>query len=105
MHEEPAAAYERTAADLIGEDGVRAGKLFGMPSLLVGRKAFAGYRDQAMVFKLAENDRREALALPGTALFEPAGMGRPMKEWVQVPAEHADRWSDFGRRALRYVAG
>jgi hypothetical protein len=35
--------------------------------------------------------RSAVLALEGAHLFDPMG-GRPMKEWVQVPAAHADEW-------------
>ena len=42
----------------------------------------------------------EALALEGAQLFDPSGQGKPFKQWVVVPAAHADRWESFAERAL-----
>jgi hypothetical protein len=54
-----------------------------------------------MVFKLPDQAQREvALALDGTELFDPGERGAPMKEWVVVPAAHADRWPDLADQAL-----
>ena len=78
--------------------------MFGMPSLKIGGKAFAGLYNDSMVFKLGEPTRAEALALPGAHLFDPMG-GRPMKEWVVLPAEQSPEWLRFAREALRYVGG
>jgi len=58
-----------------------------------------------MVFKLPLPQHSEALNLTGAQLFDPSGRGRPMKEWVVVPVEHASRWSEFARAALQYVDG
>ena len=69
-----------------------------------GTKAFAGFHENAMVFKLSGQEHADALALPGARLFDPMG-GRPMKEWVVVPATHANMWLDLARAAMRYVAG
>src|SRR5690348_15926393 len=66
-------------------------KLFGIPCLKSDRgKAFAGFYQEAMVFKLGGAAHAKALALPGAQLFDPMH-GRPMKAWVEVPAEYAAR--------------
>ena len=67
-------------------------------------KAFAGYFEGAMVFKLSGASHAEALALAGSRLFDPSGRGRPMKEWVVVPFEHASRWLEFARDGFDYIA-
>jgi hypothetical protein len=77
--------------------------MFGMPCLKYDGKMFAGYYKGAMTFKLTGLAHAEALALPGARLFDPSGRGRPMKEWVEVPADHSDRWPEFGDEALRYL--
>jgi hypothetical protein len=97
------AAYDRVAAELVDRDGATAGQMFGMPCLKVRGKVFAGFHHGAMVFKLGADDLAQALALPGASQFDP-GMGRPMKQWAQVPGDHADRWGELGRRALGEVA-
>ena len=54
-----------------------------------------------MVFKLPDPDAHaQALALDGAHLFDPGGKGRPFKEWVVVPFEHADEWESFAVHAL-----
>jgi hypothetical protein len=56
--------------------------------------------------------RKVALCLRGsngvqahrlTAWRGAAAFGRPMKEWVEIPAEHASRWVELASEALRYV--
>jgi len=41
--------------------------------------------------------------LDGSKLFDPSGKYQPMKEWVQVPFDYIDRWSDFAQLAHDYV--
>jgi len=93
-------AYERLAGQLAGEAGVKPGKMMGMPTLYAGGRAFAGLFGDAMVFKLDGAAHAAALALPGATLFDPSGMGRPMKAWVKVPLELGSRWPDLASEAL-----
>jgi hypothetical protein len=86
--------YEALAKAL----GADATRMFGMPVLKAGGKVFAGFDDGAMTFKLDAPDRERALALPGAAQFDP-GMGRPMKEWVRVPAAAGEEWESLARSA------
>ena len=97
---DPRAAYDAVAGELVQSSPATAGAMFGMPSLKCEGKAFAGYYQGAMVFKLRGEAHAQALALAGAQLFDPSGRGRPMKEWVVIPAEHAARWAEFGRLAL-----
>jgi len=78
---------------------VTSGAMFGMPCAKVAGKAFMGSFDGGAVFKLDEPLRGQALALDGSALFDPSG-GRPMREWVVVTMAHEDRWSQFAKAAL-----
>jgi len=82
--------------------GVVAGKLFSMPAWKVDGKTIGGRWDDALVFKLDPTTHAQAIALDGAALCDPSGKGRPMKEWVVVPAAHEDRWPDLARAALAY---
>jgi hypothetical protein len=97
-------AFEELDEELAGK-GAQVSKMFGMPTLMVGKKAFAGIPKGSggLVFKLSPDDAQAALKLKGAELFDP-GMGRPMKEWVVVPSVHAKRWGDLGASALEYVA-
>ena len=58
--------------------------MFGYASAFVNGNMFAGTFQDAIVVRLAESDRVALLKLKGAAPFEP--MGRPMKEYVVVPA-------------------
>jgi hypothetical protein len=85
----------------LGAGGVELGNMFGMPALKSGGKAFAGLFGDAMVFKLDGTAHADALARAGAELFDPSGMGRPMKAWVVVPPGHAKHWRSIATHALR----
>ncbi len=105
MSLEPQAAYEAVVFEMMATSPATSGKMFGMPCLKNSNgKAFAGYFEGTMVFKLGGASHAEALALPGARLFDPSERGRPMKEWVVVPVEHVSRWLEFARDAFDYVA-
>src|SRR5919202_3815526 len=108
---EPHARYEEIADDLAAQnDDVTLGQMMGMPAIKRGGKMIGGFAlaEGAMVFKLSEEAARAAaLALEGERLFDPSGGRRaPMKEWVVVPAAHADRWPDLAQQAVTtHLAG
>lgn len=81
------------------------GQLFGKPCFKTGGKAFICFFQDGMVFKLTGDIHAAALALEGAQLFDPSGKHRPMKEWVQVPSAHQDKWSAYARAAFDYVGG
>jgi hypothetical protein len=97
--------YDDVASTLTATSSARGSKMFGMPCLKIGGKVFAGRSKEGMVFKLHGEAHAQALALSGARLFDPMGHGRPMREWVEVPLEHASRWLEVGREALAYVEG
>ena len=97
------ARYDEICDDLAARNAeVTLGQMMGMPAIEAGGKIIGGFsRDEgAMVFKLPdETVREQALALDGAHLFDPVG-GRPMKEWVAVPATHAAEWPQLAEQAL-----
>ena len=99
-------AFEGVAADLAGA-GVALGQTFGARALMVNRKAMACLNGDTMAFKLGRDspDHARALELPGAQLFDPSGMGRPFKDWVEVPAVSAEAWPSLGEAALAFTAG
>jgi len=104
MSLEPQAEYETVVSEMIATTPTTSGKMFGMPCLKNNNgKAFAGYFEGAMVFKLGGATHAEALALAGAKLFDPSERGRPMKEWVVVPIEYSSKWLEFARDAFDYV--
>jgi hypothetical protein len=105
MPSTPRAEYDNVVNEMVASSPSKSSKMFGMPCLKneLG-KAYAGFYQEAMVFKLTSPAHAEALALSGAQLFDP-GMGRPMKEWVVVPADHAARWLNLAKAAMKYVDG
>jgi hypothetical protein len=105
MATDPRAEYDRIADELAAEASTVSSKMFSVPVLKKHGKAFAGYftAHEAMTFKLRGETHAEALAMPGAHLFDPSGEGRPMREWVEVPAEHASSWPRLAREALEYL--
>ena len=100
------AEYDAVVSEMVATSTTSSGKMFGMPCLKNSNgKAFAGFFEGEMVFKLGGASHAEALALAGARLFDPSERGRPMKEWVVVPFEHVSRWREFAREAFDYVGG
>ncbi len=99
------AIFEDVLAELeLLRPEVTSKKMFGLPSLMIGGKPFAGLNGEDMIFKLGGEALARALALPGAKPFDPMG-GRPMKAWVQVPPEHFELWSELAEEALHeYLA-
>ena len=100
--------YEEIADDLVARNpDVELTKMMGMPAIKAAGKLIGGFvrSADAMVFKLPDAEARErALGLAGAELFEPMS-GRPMREWVQVPATHADKWPALAEQALALRRG
>lgn len=97
-------AYDDLAAALAPR-GVKASQMFGMPTLKnANGKAFAGLRGEAVTFRLGAGtpEHTEALKLAGAKPFDP-GMGKPMKDWVEVPVKHAKHFERFGIAALNFL--
>jgi len=104
MSSDSRAEYDAVVSEMLASSPATSGMMFGMPCLKNNGKAFAGFYQGAMVFKLGGSRHAGALALSGARLFDPSSRGRPMKEWVEVPGEHASRWLELAQEALQYVA-
>ena len=61
-------------------------KMFGSPGAFVGGNLFASLHGKTVVVRLPNAARAELLAEPNAKLFEPMA-GRPMREYVVLPAE------------------
>lgn len=92
--------------DELAPRGVLPGALFGSRSLTYEGKAFATFRRERMAVKLtAGSDAHvEALALEGATPFDPSGKGRPLKDWVSVPAAQHGTWPRLAVAALEQIS-
>src|SRR5436309_14407268 len=103
MPTDPRAEYDAVAEEVTATSSAITGKMFGMPCLKNNGKAFAGFYQSAMVFKLKAPWHGEARALSGARLFDPSGLGRPIMAWVDVPFDDAASWLELAREPLHYV--
>jgi hypothetical protein len=79
----------------------RASKMFSMPCVKRSGKVVFGLSRRGMVFKLTDPEvHARALAVPGARLFDPSGQGKPFRQWVVVPPEHADEWEPLAAEAV-----
>lgn len=103
---DPEAQFDEIVDDLAPR-GVLPGALFGARSLTYGGKAFATFRRDRLAIKLGAGTvaHAEALALEGAEPFDPSGKGRPMKDWVAVPASQSDAWPRLAEAGLDAMAG
>lgn len=79
-------------------------KMFGALALKSNKSGKSGvmFKNDCMVFKLPQAELQEALNLSKAQLFDPSG-GRPMKEWAELPYNHADKWPYYAEIAMEYV--
>lgn len=96
--------YQRISARLGQYPLVTRRKIFGVPSIFVNGNSFLAYHQEGIAFKLRGEDHRRALAVPGARQWDPSGAGRPMREWVHLPASQAVHWDEFADLAYEYVA-
>ena len=94
--------FDAVAAAHAGDAGVTRSKMFGSPGLKTGGKVFACLWQGKLVVKLPAA-RVAALVAEGKgARFDP-GMGRQMKEWVEVGPSSADEWLALAAESRAFV--
>jgi hypothetical protein len=89
----------------LGQSDVVRTKMFGKDCLAARGKVMAVLFEGDVVFKLSGDDHASALDLEGAHLWDPRGTGHPMREWVQVPQRHSNRFTSLGEAAYEYVTG
>ena len=80
-----------------------AGKMFGKKCIKINDKVGVALFKDFLVFKLHDNDHKQAIALTGSVLWDPSGKGRPMKQWVQISMDHKSKYKEFAKAAADYV--
>jgi hypothetical protein len=84
---------------------IAVGQMFGKPCIKVNGKAFIAQHKETVVFKLSGQSHAKALACPGAILWDPSGKGRPMKEWVALPASASAMFNTLADASLAYLSG
>lgn len=96
--------YQEIVANLAAEEKITAGQMFGKPCLKVNGKAFAAYFKGDMAFKIGREEVAPMLQkFAGSQNWDPSGKGRPMKDWLHVPAEFAEQWQALSKDACSFV--
>jgi TfoX/Sxy family transcriptional regulator of competence genes len=101
----PDALVRRFNDAIAGVEGVQTRKMFGYPAAFLNGNMFTGLFRGSMIIRLDESDR-QSLMKTGGQPFEPMS-GRPMREYVVVPAKVIENARDVGRwleRSASYVA-
>ena len=99
--------YGEVVQALLSDPRVTEAKMFGMPALKVGGKAFAGLWEKQLIVKIGAPRVQELLTTKAGKACDPSGMGRPMKEWIAVkePANHTKKtWLALAEEAKAFVA-
>ena len=98
--------YGEVVQALLSDPRVTEANMFGMPTLKVGGKAFAGLWDKQLVVKIGLPRAQELLKTKAGRSFDPSGRGRPMKEWIAIkePAAQArKKWLALAEEAKAFV--
>ncbi len=96
--------FEQIVARLSQHPAVEQRSMFGSQGLSVNGNLFLTFHTSDIAAKLSGAAHASALELTGAQRWDPSGKGRAMREWVQVPAAHCDRWAEIADAALAYVA-
>ena len=96
-------AYAELVQRALSWPGVAEGRILHASGLKAGGRVFAFPRRDELVLKLPAT-RCTELVEQGVARRFDKGDGRPLREWVAVPEERAERWEELAREARAFVA-
>ena len=96
--------YAKLFTHFLEMAGIKSGQMFGKACITVYGKAFVAQHQEWVVSKLTGEHHRTALGLAGAALWDPSGEGRPMKEWVAIPATAHKHFPQLARASCDYVS-
>ncbi|WP_175022855.1 hypothetical protein [Rugamonas rivuli] len=99
-----ASEYAKLLTKFGAIEGTESGQMFGKSCIKVNGKAFLSLHKEWVIFKLTGEHHRKALGLEGAELWDPSGKGRPMREWVAVPAMAHTHFSVLAQASYEYVA-
>jgi len=95
--------FDMLADIFAAQPDVVRGQMFGKPCVKINGKAFIAFHKDEMVFKLSGETHKKALSIKNAHLWDPSGKGRPMKEWICVPASNSSTWKELSESAQTYV--
>lgn len=103
MPTDPQDTFDRLAEQFLTNPRVQRGRMFGTTALKLSGKVFAMLVKGNLVVKLSASEAGD-LVDAGVATFFDPGHGRPMRQWVAMPATHAPRWRRLAEQARDHAA-
>lgn len=95
--------FAAVQAAFLPRHGVEASRMFGSEGLKINGKVFAMNVKGQLVVKLAANRAAQLVADEQANIFDP-GHGRPMKQWIAIPAAAELDWCVLAEEAMALVA-
>jgi hypothetical protein len=103
----PAERFDAVVDALLGSPDVtppsESGREFGSNAVKVSNRIFAMLVRGSLVVKLPARRVSDLIAAGDGEPFD-AGKGKPMKEWLTVPAASRLDWLSLSREAMEFVA-
>lgn len=93
----------RLMSAVAGRPNVTVGRAIGNMGLMRDGKLFAFIKDGSLVLKLPASRIDELIESKGAERFD-RGQGKPMREWVIVPATDSADWPALVVEACDFVA-
>jgi hypothetical protein len=80
------------------------GQMFGKPCIKIGSKTIVVLINDEMVFKIGKRYIEQCKKrYPESFNWDPTGLNRPMKDWLQVPPKYSDHWMNLAEKALEFI--
>lgn len=86
-------------------DSVSRRKMFGYPAAFANGNLFIGLHQNDFILRLSQDDRARLAGQFGERMFEPI-RGRPMREYVRLPAEllaDSRKRASWIKRSFKYA--
>ncbi len=95
--------FETVKSLFLSRQGVELSRMFGSQGLKINGEVFAMEVKGQLVVKLSADRAVQLVAEKKANIFDP-GHGRPMKQWIAIPAATELDWRALAGEALALVA-
>ncbi len=97
--------FQAISEKLRAQSDCVSGQMFGKACIkTAAKKAFAAFHQEAMIFKLGQQEVEANLRKYTNAKkWDPSGKNRPMKDWLQLPADYREDWLHLAQEAHEFV--
>lgn len=83
---------------------VSVGKMMSSPGMMYGKKNFAFYYNDLIVFKLGKGYEIEKHGITDYEFLSPFKTKGPMTAWFEVGYKYHDKWEELARTAMKVMA-